>query len=82
VIGFNELYANHVERRRIVAAPKVLLCLDPGLTTGLCVFKVEALVCMEHLPTDGPQVSLKALERVFAKWKPTAVVLEDYRVYG
>lgn len=60
--------------------PKRLLALDPGETTGWCVFTGNELTGWGQQPClDDPA---KAITEVFANLRPTHVVCEDYKVYG
>ena len=66
--------------------PKVMLCLDPGHTTGLAVFTDGELTAWEQAVTiedigKGLTVDWKELIRLFDKYQPTQVVCEDYRIY-
>ena len=62
--------------------PVVLLCLDPGETTGFAVFEDG------HLATSGQMVGneessiYNQLSNLFITIKPNRVLIEDYRIYA
>lgn len=60
-----------------------LLALDPGHTTGWCVFEGTSLKHSGQIETDDSDLG-KALERItglFLSYNPTVCIFEDYRVY-
>lgn len=60
-------------------APKRLLCLDPGETTGWAVFEEGKLTAAGQARTiDGWEV----IHQLFVDIKPTMVIFENYRVYA
>lgn len=66
--------------------PKVMLCLDPGFTTGVCVFKEGKLDSWEQVTTvikttKGSKLLWPNLTDIFKRLQPTLIVCEDYRVY-
>lgn len=64
--------------------PKVLLCLDPGHTTGFCVFRRGILTSAGQLRTVNQDDSINwdVVRQLMDNIKPTHVVMEDYRVYS
>jgi hypothetical protein len=71
--------------------PDRLLCLDPGETTGWCLFRKGQLTEYDQIATvnlsdEGKQGSKvlqwKPLIELFRKTQPTYVVCENYRVYA
>ena len=67
--------------------PDVLLCLDPGETTGYAVFKDGFLTAWGQCATvvsDGKkkQIDWNAVVKLFNYTKPTQVVCEDYKIYA
>lgn len=71
--------------------PDRLLCLDPGETTGWCLFEKGELIKYNQedtviLSTDGKQgtkiIDWRCLEDLFFFTAPTKVVCENYRIYA
>lgn len=62
--------------------PERLLCLDPGETTGWCLFVDGELTEWGQSPTCvEKKLNWIALNDIFWKTKPTQVICENYRVY-
>jgi hypothetical protein len=68
--------------RGLKEAPEVLLCLDPGETTGVAVYHRAVLFDALQKSTGTPDVALIAFQELFRVYTPTMVVMEDYRVYN
>lgn len=70
--------------RKGCTVPETLLCLDPGKTTGWCVFKNGELVEWGQLPEcyDSDNIDIQPLMDLFETVKPDFILYEDYKVYG
>ena len=79
---FAELLARR--HKGLYTPPQTLLCLDPGFTTGVAVFKDGVLASWEQITTivDGEGVKWFNLYDLFDRIEPTQVVCEDYRIYA
>ena len=79
-----ETLATSVRGKKGLATPDeghIVLCFDPGHTTGWAVFRGFKLIdCGEIDTTDIPR-SVEPITSLFASWQPDVVVIEDYRVY-
>lgn len=80
-IPFDEL------RQRIRGAhtiPHRLLCLDPGKTTGWCVFQDGALQSWGQVEDcyDDSNINIRGLMDLFEAVQPDFILYEDYRVYS
>ena len=80
---FEELYLRMQKDKR---PPKVMLCLDPGHTTGYSVFIKGSLAHWGQIETITEVDSKLVLQwtpliELFSLYEPTLVVYEDYRVY-
>lgn len=64
--------------------PEVLLCLDPGHTTGYCVFRRGLLTISGQIKTvnQDDSINWNEVRQLVENIKPTQVVMEDYRVYS
>jgi hypothetical protein len=64
--------------------PGVLLCLDPGKTTGWCTFVNGVLADVGHLENcyDDTNIKTDGLISLLTTIKPDFIVYEDYRVYA
>ena len=67
--------------------PERLLCLDPGHTTGWCLFvkgNLERWGQCETVAKKGKELVLQwdELEDLFCTQRPTHVVCENYRIYA
>lgn len=64
--------------------PKRLLCLDPGKTTGWCIFEEGKLTAWGQVEDcyDDNNVNTKGLLDLFRDSNPDYICYEDYRVYG
>lgn len=71
--------------------PERMVCLDPGNTTGACLFvngKLESwaqIVTIQEIPGDNgckSQIAWDALREYFEETKPTLIVCENYRIYS
>ena len=81
VLPFNEL----LQRLRGVSrVPKRLLCLDPGKTTGWCLFEDGHLTKWGHVENcfDDKNIDATKLYDLFAEIQPDFILYEDYKVYS
>lgn len=74
---FEELLAKR--RGEGFVPPKRLLCLDPGHTTGWCLFEDGKLTASGQADTIS---SWYEIDKLFEDVKPTMVIYENYRVYA
>lgn len=56
--------------------------LDPGQTTGACVFVGPTILDHCQLPTGLMPEAPAHIRDYIAKWTPDVIVMEDYRVYS
>lgn len=80
-LSFNEM----LQRLRGGAnIPQRLLCLDPGMTTGWCLFEDGKLTLTGHLENcyNNQNVNIKPLMALMQEHNPDFIVYEDYKVYG
>jgi hypothetical protein len=82
MIAFDRIYSNRQEKFKLRTAPARLLSFDPGGTTGIALFHSIQLAEALQLSTDDQAKALKVLTALFARTRPTEVVMEDYRVYA
>jgi hypothetical protein len=69
-------------RKDNVVAPKRLLCLDPGETTGWALFENAKLTKWGQTTTViDKKIQYGAMIELIQEIKPTAIVCENYRVY-
>lgn len=71
-----------------LAVPSVLLCIDPGETTGFAVF-MNGVLCeygqIETVSTDAKgdkKIQWGSLADLFIQFEPDVVVCENYRIYA
>ncbi len=64
--------------------PKRLLCLDPGKTTGWCLFKNGKLALAGHVENcfDDNNIDTAGLYKLFDELDPDFILYEDYKVYS
>jgi DNA-directed RNA polymerase specialized sigma subunit len=64
--------------------PQRLLCLDPGKTTGWCLFENGKLTRWGQVPEcyDDKNIDVAGLTTLFNDVQPDFVLYEDYRVYS
>lgn len=64
--------------------PNILLCLDPGETTGFAVFNREKLVRFGELSgtIKHNDINSALLANFIHEIQPTHIVCEDYRIYS
>lgn len=79
--SFTDLLARLRGEARI---PEKLLCLDPGKTTGWCLFEKGELTRWGQLPNcfDDKNIDTSGLVHLLKEIDPDFVVYEDYRVYN
>jgi hypothetical protein len=67
------------QRRQVVpsALPALLLAVDPGETTGWCVFEYGRLTQAGQCPGDPVH-----LDGLITRLNPDIIVCEEYRIYG
>lgn len=59
-----------------------VLGLDPGQTTGACVFIGSDLIDARQLATGLMPDAARTVELYIEEWKPDVITMEDYRVYS
>lgn len=66
------------------AVPRRLLCLDPGKTTGWCVFQDGVLQSWGQVEDcyDDNNINIQGFMDLFQAADPDFILYEDYRVYG
>lgn len=64
--------------------PQRLICLDPGKTTGWCLFENGRLTQTGQLPDcfDDKNIDTTGLFQLFKDINPDFILYEDYKVYG
>ena len=64
--------------------PSKLLCLDPGKTTGWCLFENGQLTTVDHVPDcyDDKNVNVVPLLKLIEDIQPDFILYEDYKVYS
>lgn len=80
-LTFNDL----LERMRgECKIPHKLLCLDPGKTTGWCLFEDGHLTKWGQVDDcyDDKNINVKGLTDLFNELQPDFILYEDYRVYN
>lgn len=84
---FKELMLKHLEAqgRGPEGAPSSshkMLCFDPGNTTGIAYFEGMELKHVEQIRTNTIAEGTDRFEELLSYYKPTVVVVEDYRIYS
>jgi hypothetical protein len=79
---FEELF-HRIPNRKLMhfKPPERMVSLDPGETTGACVFHGLKLAHAEQLPTGDMTHAPRVMNDFLNKWKPQLLIMEDYRVY-
>lgn len=77
MIPFNQLLIKR--RGDNFEAPKRLLCLDPGETTGWAIYEDAKLSAAGHAMTKAE--GWECIDRLFTDTQPMVVLYENYRVY-
>jgi hypothetical protein len=80
-VPFNEL----LDRLRgTKTIPERLLCLDPGKTTGWCLFEHGRLTKTGHVENcfDDTNIDTAGLYQLFEELNPDFILYEDYKVYA
>lgn len=78
-------FSDLLERIRGKATiPSRLLCLDPGKTTGWCLFEDGKLTRWGQVPEcyDDRNIDVTGLTNLFKELDPDFILYEDYRVYS
>lgn len=80
-LPFNEMLAR---LRGVKKIPKRLLCLDPGKTTGWCLFEDGKLTIVDHIENcyDDKNVNVVPLLKLIEDIQPDFILYEDYKVYS
>lgn len=80
-LSFNDLLERIRGDKRI---PQRLLCLDPGKTTGWCLFEQGKLTRWGQVDKcyDDSNIDTMGLINLLNEVKPDFVLYEDYRVYS
>lgn len=83
MIPFEELLKKTRSRDPKWKVPNTLLCLDPGHTTGVAVFRDGRLTdCPQVQTVADDQLLWQNLLELFAETQPTRIVCEDYKIYA
>lgn len=61
--------------------PECLVALDPGETTGACVFYGTNMKHAEQLHTGDMTTAPQVVWNFLKQWEPDVIIIEDYRVY-
>jgi len=56
--------------------------LDPGQTTGACVFSGSSLLDACQLPTSLMPYAPGFVRDYISLWTPDVIIMEDYRIYS
>lgn len=80
-LSFSELMVRLRGNKKI---PSRLLCLDPGKTTGWCLFEKGKLTKWGQLPEcyNDNNIDTKPLLNLFSEIQPDFILYEDYKVYA
>ena len=80
-LSYNEMLGRLRGTKRI---PKRLLCLDPGKTTGWCLFEDGKLTTVDHVDNcyDAKNVNVVPLLKLIEDIQPDFILYEDYKVYS
>ena len=80
-LTYNELLQRIRGDKKI---PERLLCLDPGKTTGWCLFEQGKLTRWGQVDNcyDDNNIDATGLLNLFQEVNPDFIVYEDYRVYS
>lgn len=80
-LSFNELLERLRNGKKI---PERLLCLDPGKTTGWCLFEKGKLTKWGQVDNcyDEQNIDVSGLLQLFKDVDPDFILYEDYRVYS
>lgn len=80
---FEELYNRlpSAGKQSIQGLPKRLVALDPGETTGACVFAGLELVHATQINTSDMTHAPRAINAFLNAQAPTVLVIENYQVY-
>ena len=81
IIPYNELLTRI---RGNYTIPERLLCMDPGKTTGWCLFTNGKLTSWGQIEDcyDDNNINIQGLMDLFKATQPTFICYEDYRVYS
>jgi len=80
LISFEQLVK---KTRPNVELPERLLCLDPGETTGWCVFEHTSLVRWGQERTVSlEEIQWSTIRSLITDVRPTHIICEDYRIYA
>lgn len=72
---------NLLNQKRGEKFSPIIFALDPGLTTGWCVFKADKVVEHGQLEKSDPVTVFKFLQNTHKKHKVDYIVCENYRIY-
>jgi len=80
-LSFNDVLTRIRGGKRI---PQKLLCLDPGKTTGWCLFEQGKLTRWGHVENcyDDNNIDVSGLTDLFQEIQPDFILYEDYRIYS
>jgi hypothetical protein len=79
-IGFNDLFERLRGTKKV---PARLLCLDPGKTTGWCLFEQGKLTRHGHVENcyNDTNIDTTGLLNLFEEIEPDFILYEDYKIY-
>jgi len=82
-VDFAELVQKNRKQRGILEVPEdqLLLCFDPGHTTGWATFEGLELVDCGQIDTREANDAVPNIMELFRQYCPSVLVYEDYRVY-
>ena len=78
-------FSDLLERlRNTHTIPHRLLCLDPGKTTGWCLFEDGKCTVVDHAEDcyNDETVNYQAVTKLIADINPDFIVYEDYKIYA
>lgn len=80
-VPFNEILVRLRGEKKV---PTRLLCLDPGKTTGWCLFEDGRLTKTGHVENcfDDKNIDTTNLYQLFEEIDPDFILYEDYKVYA
>lgn len=80
-LSFDEIF---VRLRGAKTIPSRLLCIDPGKTTGWCLFIDGKLKEGGHIEAcyDDKNIDAKKIQELISATNPDFILYEDYKIYG
>lgn len=74
-------YLELLQRTRGYIPTVRCLCLDPGETTGVAVFRDGGLISWSQAATKDLDKGVDNIEQLLTDVQPDIIVMEDYKVY-